>query len=94
THLYVCEDEMFGARCDNLHVAVGQCYNLDASWNDKITSLGPDKGTFCTLYSEFDCKGKVLPLTYPGVKDLARYQFGDVGSSYRCDFIAEWSGKE
>jgi hypothetical protein len=56
----------------------------------KISSMGPDSGTFCTMYSEPNCVGKALPFTNPGISALKRYNYDDTGSSVRCDFIAGW----
>jgi hypothetical protein len=43
-----------------------------------ISSAGPDNGTFCTLYSDYDCHGLALPFTNPGVIELKRYNCDDV----------------
>ncbi|KAF1844408.1 uncharacterized protein K460DRAFT_163728 [Cucurbitaria berberidis CBS 394.84] len=87
THLYLCVDSSFKGQCTNMHLDTSTCHNLDQTWNDKVSSAGPDKGTFCTLYSETECRGKALPFTYPGIRNLTRYKFDNVLSSVRCDFI-------
>lgn len=63
---------------------------MPAAFNNSISSAGPDKGTFCTLYSERGCYGKALPFTWPGIKRLARYAYDDTVSSVRCDYIVSF----
>lgn len=91
THLYLCKDASFGGECTNLHIEASTCQNVEASFVKQVSSAGPDNGTFCTLYSEFDCRGQALPFTYPGIRNLERYGFADLLSSVRCDFIAGWT---
>ncbi|KAL5394358.1 hypothetical protein PMIN06_004233 [Paraphaeosphaeria minitans] len=85
TNLYLCTEAGFKGDCDNVQVDLGKCYNADDKLNDKISSLGPDKGHFCTAYPDFDCSGKAFPFVNPGIWDLANYGFGDIISSWRCD---------
>ena len=60
---------------------------IPPAFSNKVSSAGPDEGTFCTLYSEANCEGEALPFTYPGIRSLGRYGFDDEVESVRCDFI-------
>ncbi|CCT61156.1 hypothetical protein IAQ61_005026 [Plenodomus lingam] len=90
-HLYLCKDASFTGECTNLHLEASTCQNIEAAYVKQTSSAGPDDGTFCTLYSEFDCRGQALPFTFPGIRNLERYGFSDLTSSVRCDFIAGWA---
>ncbi|KAF2845212.1 hypothetical protein T440DRAFT_280413 [Plenodomus tracheiphilus IPT5] len=91
THLYLCKDASFQGECTNLHLEASNCQNIETSFVKQVSSAGPDNGTFCTLYSDFDCHGQALPFTYPGIRKLERYRFADLLSSVRCDFITGWA---
>jgi hypothetical protein len=45
---------------------------IPTDYINKISSAGPDAGTFCTLYSDANCEGKALPFTHPGIRELKR----------------------
>ncbi|KAF2641909.1 hypothetical protein P280DRAFT_288047 [Massarina eburnea CBS 473.64] len=92
THIYVCLDADFKGTCQNFEVEPGKCYNVTDDWNDKISSGGPDKDTFCAAYQNYECNGKAFPFTYPGIRDLTRYGYSDVISSYRCDWLGGFEG--
>ncbi|OAL44399.1 hypothetical protein IQ07DRAFT_578666 [Pyrenochaeta sp. DS3sAY3a] len=91
THLYICTNASFQGSCANLHFAVNECHNLEGEFIKSVSSVGPDEGTFCTLYSDLGCIGAALPFTYPGIRDLNDYGYDNAFSSARCDFIAGWS---
>ncbi|KAK3380996.1 hypothetical protein B0H63DRAFT_450374 [Podospora didyma] len=64
---------------------LGVCYNLNAPWNDAVTSLGPDAGITCTIYIDANCSGRsVGGIISPGIWNLSDYGFNDVASSLRC----------
>lgn len=85
THLYVCIDKNFGGRCQNLQTVTTGCLDFGNGFNDAITSLGPDKGTTCTIYDNPGCTGaSVGGIVNPGINDLTDYGFNDRASSYRC----------
>ncbi|KAF1954750.1 hypothetical protein CC80DRAFT_115185 [Byssothecium circinans] len=92
THIYLCDDAAFKGICENFEVEPGKCYNVTDNWNDKISSGGPDKDTFCAAYPNYDCTGKAFPFTFPGIMNLSRYGYSDVISSYRCDFLGGFDG--
>ncbi|CAI6336311.1 unnamed protein product [Periconia digitata] len=87
SHLYLCTDESFKGQCENFEVEPGKCYNVPEGYKSKISSGGPDNGTFCAVYGSDECKGKAFPFTFPGVMNLTRYGYGDKASSYRCDLL-------
>ncbi|KAL8727020.1 MAG: hypothetical protein Q9166_006318 [cf. Caloplaca sp. 2 TL-2023] len=85
TNLFVCTDAGFKGRNQNLATTKGVCYNLGNGFNDAISSLGPDKGTTCTIYDNSGCSGaSVGGIQNPGINDLSDYGFNDRASSYRC----------
>ncbi|KAH7071593.1 hypothetical protein FB567DRAFT_612186 [Paraphoma chrysanthemicola] len=90
THIYICANAPFAAPCTNLHVPVSECIDIPDDFAGKISSAGPDEGTFCTLYSDKACHGDALPFTNPGIRELRRYGYEDVARSVRCDFITGW----
>ncbi|KAH7389943.1 hypothetical protein BKA66DRAFT_526799 [Pyrenochaeta sp. MPI-SDFR-AT-0127] len=90
THLYLCNDASFQGACANLHLEISACHNVQDEYKKQASSAGPDEGTFCTLYTYSDCRGRALPFTFPGIRNLKRYGFDDALISVRCDFIAGW----
>ncbi|PVH95830.1 hypothetical protein DM02DRAFT_632495 [Periconia macrospinosa] len=92
THIYLCTDESFKGQCENVEAEPGKCYNVPDGYKSKISSGGPDQGTFCSMFAKDDCKGNAFPFTFPGVMNLARYGFGDKATSYRCDFLSGFDG--
>ncbi|KAK7911552.1 hypothetical protein PG985_014033 [Apiospora marii] len=86
THLYICINSDFKGACTNLEVNTGGCYNLLGNWNDAVTSLGPDKGTTCTIWQDAGCSGRSLGnIVNPGIYNLADWNFNDIMSSLRCN---------
>ncbi|KAF4448967.1 hypothetical protein F53441_7617 [Fusarium austroafricanum] len=50
-----------------------------------LPSVCPSKGTTCTLYDLFDCKGQKLDgIHRPGIDNLAKFHFNDKTNSFRC----------
>jgi len=42
---------------------------------------------------DLECNGDALPFTYPGIRDLGRYEYSDVISSYRCNALGGFGKK-
>ncbi|KFY23580.1 hypothetical protein V493_05762 [Pseudogymnoascus sp. VKM F-4281 (FW-2241)] len=85
THFYACINSNFQPACQNFAVNTGGCYNFSGNWNDAISSIGPDKGTTCTLYYDSGCRGRsVVNIVSPGIYNLNDFNFNDVASSVRC----------
>ncbi|KAF2034046.1 hypothetical protein EK21DRAFT_108461 [Setomelanomma holmii] len=87
THIYICTDASFSGSCANLHVPVSECVDIPPEYAGKVSSAGPDLGTFCTLYSNKECHGDALPFTNPGIRELKRYGYDDEVQSVRSDFM-------
>lgn len=51
THLYICTSAAFSGTCKNIELAAERCYNMGSTFDDNVSSAGPDDGTFCVLYS-------------------------------------------
>jgi hypothetical protein len=49
-HVYLCTDSNFQGSCTNYGVTLGSCSDLPSSFNDNISSFGPDNGLRCCLY--------------------------------------------
>ncbi|KAI1753215.1 hypothetical protein F4782DRAFT_84643 [Xylaria castorea] len=86
THVYACVDGGFTGTCNNFEIQTGACLNFAAPFQDSISAIGPDQGTTCTIYQDFNCQGRSITFTYPGIAHLGdpTYNFGDVTSSVRC----------
>ncbi|CEL63470.1 hypothetical protein RSOLAG1IB_10786 [Rhizoctonia solani AG-1 IB] len=84
---FFCSDADFKGQC--LYVArfaENQCINFGNEFNNQVTSFGPDQGLACTLYDDWDCKGRTPGgvIVYPGVTNLSVYGFNDKAKSFRC----------
>ncbi|KFY15712.1 hypothetical protein V491_05592 [Pseudogymnoascus sp. VKM F-3775] len=85
THFYACINADFKPACQNFEVNTGGCYNFQGNWNDAISSIGPDKGTTCTLWYDSNCSGRsVVNIINPGIWNLGDFNFNDVASSVKC----------
>ncbi|KAK1829210.1 hypothetical protein QBC39DRAFT_374033 [Podospora conica] len=87
THLYICDSANFQGRCENIRAERNSCYTLYNNWSDTVTSLGPDKGTTCTIYEHSGCTGRQIGgIVNPGINNLddAQWKFNDIMSSFRC----------
>ncbi|KFY92795.1 hypothetical protein V498_04765 [Pseudogymnoascus sp. VKM F-4517 (FW-2822)] len=85
THFYACINDNFRPACNNFELPTNYCYNFQGNWNDAITSIGPDKGTTCILWFDWDCKGRsVSNIISPGIYNLNDFNFNDVASSIKC----------
>lgn len=50
--VYYCDDDNFAGKCwHRTGLTSGQSYYVGDSYNDQISSLGPDQGTVCTFVS-------------------------------------------
>jgi hypothetical protein len=66
-----------------VYTCTGNNFGGDCAWSSPTSncriasavSIGPDPGGQCTLYSKFDCTGKVTTLRFPGLgSNLPKYQ--------------------
>ncbi|KAF8199803.1 hypothetical protein K438DRAFT_1966170 [Mycena galopus ATCC 62051] len=85
-NVFVCTDAGFTGSCQ-VFSSSGQCVNFPSSFNDDITSVGPDSGQDCFFWNDINCSGAELgPLRSPGTSDLnvaATVQFNDHLSSFQ-----------
>ncbi|KAI8951517.1 hypothetical protein F4801DRAFT_578498 [Xylaria longipes] len=86
THIFVCVDGGFSGTCNNFEIQTGACLNFAAPFQDSISAAGPDQGTTCTLFQDFNCGGRSITFTFPGLAHLGdpSINFGDTASSVRC----------
>ncbi|PVH85142.1 hypothetical protein DL98DRAFT_583737 [Cadophora sp. DSE1049] len=84
THLFVCKNPQFVPECMNIEVQTGFCYNILNSWNDAISSAGPDRETKCTLFADPGCVGRSVEFAYPGIGNLQDFDLDDLASSFSC----------
>ncbi|KAI0196610.1 hypothetical protein EV127DRAFT_476668 [Xylaria flabelliformis] len=82
THFFACVDSDFKGTCNNFQISTGACLNFVAPYQDSISSIGPDKGTTCVLWQDFNCQGNSITFTYPGLTNLGA--FNDIASSIKC----------
>lgn len=50
TGVYLCNDRNFSGYCVHIPSAPSQCVPLAADLNDKVSSAGPDQGSFCYFF--------------------------------------------
>jgi hypothetical protein len=48
--VYLCNDRNFQGYCVHINSAPSACVPLASDLNDKISSAGPDKGSFCYFF--------------------------------------------
>ncbi|KAK8157848.1 hypothetical protein IWX90DRAFT_411163 [Phyllosticta citrichinensis] len=82
--LYICKGPFWNGPCSFHPERFSLCNNAPAGWNNQISSFGPPRNYYCTLYENWNCKGRSISLTYPGSSNLARNGFNNIGSSWRC----------
>ncbi|KAI5816156.1 hypothetical protein BZA77DRAFT_369136 [Pyronema omphalodes] len=82
--VYYCEDAFWGATCIYNIYNLAKCHNVPSEFNDKISSFGPDDGTFCFVYEHENCKGASKLLEYPGSDYLSEFGFNDRISAFAC----------
>ncbi|KAK0218655.1 hypothetical protein IW262DRAFT_1462155 [Armillaria fumosa] len=82
---YYCKDDNFGGTCTYSTTAGGVCTTFAPgdAWIDNISSVRPDVGMTCTLYSAVKCKGDSLPITEE-IPSLTSLGWNDLTRSYVC----------
>ncbi|KAF1941876.1 hypothetical protein EJ02DRAFT_454713 [Clathrospora elynae] len=96
TRVYLCNDRGFTGYCVPISSPSGTCVPLGTDLNDKISSVGPDPGSFCYFFVNANCdtSGDFFHVGNPGYSDLSitpvngptgsTRNFEDKLSSYRC----------
>ncbi|KAI1416999.1 hypothetical protein F5Y13DRAFT_185832 [Hypoxylon sp. FL1857] len=84
--VYVCTQAEFSGLCQNECAGAGVCYNVPSSFNDQISSLGPDSG-YCRAFFDRDCQIAAghFDFVYPGYDDLSH-----LGGGESNDQISSW----
>ncbi|KAJ7481546.1 hypothetical protein FB451DRAFT_1394195 [Mycena latifolia] len=83
---YFCNDVDWSNDCVHwTGLGSGDCYTLDAGHQDAVSSFGPDSGTTCKLYSDYDCTSSSVTLNYPGSSDLRNLNYP---SDYHCTSLS------
>ncbi|KAK0486550.1 hypothetical protein IW261DRAFT_802090 [Armillaria novae-zelandiae] len=82
---YYCKDANFENTCTYSTTAGGVCITFAPgdAWIDNISSVRPDVGMTCTLYSAVKCKGNSLPVTEE-MPSLTSVGWNDLTRSYVC----------
>ncbi|KAK0187306.1 hypothetical protein F5146DRAFT_770741 [Armillaria mellea] len=82
---YYCKDANFENTCTYSTTAGGVCITFAPgdAWIDNISSVRPDIGMTCTLYSAVGCKGNSLPVTEE-IPSLTTLGWNDLTRSYKC----------
>jgi hypothetical protein len=47
---YLCTDRNFKGHCVDIKSEASACVPLASDLNDKVSSVGPDKGSFCYFF--------------------------------------------
>ncbi|KAI4165608.1 MAG: hypothetical protein LQ342_000550 [Letrouitia transgressa] len=89
--VYFCNDINWGAPCYHRTQEIAVCKDLSSTYAGKVSSIGPDKGTKCSVYSRTGCLPSYgdpydghLEITYPGIADLTKVNFNDKAMSVIC----------
>ncbi|KAL7619531.1 hypothetical protein AAE478_010071 [Parahypoxylon ruwenzoriense] len=84
--VYVCTNAGFTGLCENECAGAGVCYNVPSSFNDQISSLGPDSG-YCRAFFDRDCQDSSghFDFVNPGYDDLSH-----LGDGRSNDQISSW----
>ncbi|KAJ7653429.1 hypothetical protein B0H17DRAFT_1147141 [Mycena rosella] len=81
---FVCANAPFVDPCGKFSGVSGECVNFPASFDDDISSVGPDSGQDCFFYVDVGCGGASLgPIRGPGIPDLFNSGFNDQISSFK-----------
>ncbi|KAJ7277913.1 hypothetical protein C8J57DRAFT_1465745 [Mycena rebaudengoi] len=84
----ICTDAGFTGNCITLNGGSTQCNNFPGSFNDNISSFGPDDGQDCFIFvflsSDAGCTGaQAGPIRFPGISNLNDIGFNDKISSWK-----------
>ncbi|KAJ6498663.1 hypothetical protein DFH09DRAFT_1203914, partial [Mycena vulgaris] len=93
--VFVCANAPWVEPCTKFSGASGECVNFSASFQDDMSSVGPDSGQQCFFFADVGCKGPSFgPIRSPGAANLATVPapsstigtFNDRLSSFKCFF--------
>ncbi|KAH7316984.1 hypothetical protein B0I35DRAFT_461521, partial [Stachybotrys elegans] len=83
--VYICTNPNWGGQCGWAKQPWDQCIQLDAPWNDAISSIGPDEYNALVAYQYQNCNpaGMVSSWYSPGYARLADIGWDNKISSFR-----------
>ncbi|KAK0452962.1 uncharacterized protein EV420DRAFT_632860 [Desarmillaria tabescens] len=83
---YYCKDDNFEGICTYSTVDSGKCITFAPgdAWYDNISSVRPDVGMTCTLYSSVGCGGTAFSVNGE-IPSLLAVGWDDLTRSYKCD---------
>ncbi|KAH6666633.1 hypothetical protein B0J14DRAFT_604047 [Halenospora varia] len=88
-YLTITADANWQGRRETLTAQRGQCFNLGNGWPDTISSVGPNTGTTCCLFDNYNCRNgggfELCGITFPGIANLHAINWGDRANSFKCD---------
>ncbi|KAH7138462.1 hypothetical protein B0J11DRAFT_500681 [Dendryphion nanum] len=99
TWVYLCNERNFvsSGYCVHIPAESGICVPLGSDLEDKVSSAGPDQGSYCYFFVDRNCQGDFFHVGNPGYGDLSivpvngpagsTRNFEDKLSSYRCTSI-------
>ncbi|KAF3159089.1 hypothetical protein TWF225_007688 [Orbilia oligospora] len=101
--VFYCVGAIWTTKCwHRVNLKAGTFYEVGPSYNDKILSFGPDKGTRCTLCINGDCSlgnggGFSEVIHYPGIRDMNDWwgRFWDYDHSWSGVYVSQnfWNGR-
>ncbi|KAF1849191.1 uncharacterized protein K460DRAFT_394078 [Cucurbitaria berberidis CBS 394.84] len=67
----ICTGEYWTGTCGYKVQPLNSCIHLDAPWYHTISSFGPDQGTTCNWYRDYNCNDQIASgIVYPGIDDM------------------------
>ncbi|KAK3401699.1 hypothetical protein B0T20DRAFT_492547 [Sordaria brevicollis] len=77
--VYFCVNANWGSPCQHITSQPNQCIGFDSTLDGRISSIGPDQGTYCRFFYSYNCidsspsNCEHLDLQYPGFADLSKF---------------------
>ncbi|KAF8636830.1 hypothetical protein AX17_003237 [Amanita inopinata Kibby_2008] len=81
--LFTCTGQFYGGNCDFQRIETGTCQLLPQEYRNSIRSIRPDPGFNCTVYTERNCAGSSLLLSFPFYDfNTVGFDFGDLPANF------------
>lgn len=77
------------------NVVKGQCYTFAASWQNVVSSFGPDQGLKCYGYQQANCQPPTPnygPFYYPGISTHSTWDQDGINYDNRVNSFKCWDG--
>ncbi|KAH7103449.1 hypothetical protein BKA62DRAFT_61806 [Auriculariales sp. MPI-PUGE-AT-0066] len=86
-YVYTCTGATWAGTCTSQKNALSTCVVLSSPYSANISSIGPDAGAICTVYTGTTCTSSCsdpypLSLVYPGVTALGSWD--KLIKSFKC----------